>query len=334
MPEVLFQGDAPDHERCHYRNFAQMPYPVTARMNGIEGSVVAEVTVMPDGRAHEARIVWSLPNGLFDDAARTALRHATFQPGHVAEKPAPCTTPIMIRYVITGAQPSDYTDLPRLVTKTRLQAESGDVGSQVLYAMMLEGLPQLAERSKEALPWFVKAAQSGAPFAQYQVGNHLLRGRSCNCDENKAMTWLQKAAASDQPDAQITLATYALSGTPSAENIKRALIWLERAAAHGSRDGKLYLSALLAAAPVDDIRDPKRALSMIDEVLHNVDEDPMAFEIRAAARANQAEYDGAVKDQSKAIRAAKSLSWDLAPLNERLACYQAHEVWRGSLLAF
>jgi hypothetical protein len=204
----------------------------------------------------------------------------------------------------------------------------------MLYGMILEGLPQLGERHPPALPWFVKAAQAGMPLAQFEVGYHLLVGRQCNCDENKAVMWFQRAAAADYPDAQVMLASYALRGEPTADNVKRAIVWLERAAAHGSRDGALYLAALLAAAPVQEVHDPARALKLLDGMLRKEKDNPTAFEIRAAARANTGDYKGAVKDETYAIDRATALGWDLAPLNERLTHYQAREPWEGNLLEF
>jgi TPR repeat protein len=40
----------------------------------------------------------------------------------------------------------------------------------MLYGMMIAGLPQLHQTYSQALPWFLKAAQAGAPYAQYQIG--------------------------------------------------------------------------------------------------------------------------------------------------------------------
>ena len=67
----------------------------------------------------------------------------------------------------------------------------------MLYGMMIAGLPQLNRTYDQALPWFLKAAQAGAPYAQYQIGTGLLSGRGCQCDTGKGEIWLQKAAQAD-----------------------------------------------------------------------------------------------------------------------------------------
>src|SRR5581483_4007748 len=121
------------------------------------------------------------------------------------------------------------------------KAESGDVRSQLMYAMMIAGLPQLHQTYAKALPWFLKAAQAGVPYAQYQVGAGLLTGHGCQCEEVKGEIWLRKAAQADEADAQVTLAEHLLHGNPSTEGTAAALVWLERAAKQNNEQAILYL---------------------------------------------------------------------------------------------
>lgn len=218
------------------------------------------------------------------------------------------------------------------ISDTHKKAEHGDVESQFMYGLLLSGVPQLGHKPEDALPWFLKAAQSGYRQAQYEIGSSLLVGRGCQCEENKALLWLSRAAEADQSNAQVTLAQLALRGTPDAADMKRAKFWLERAAARGDHDGMLYLSALLAGAPVPEFRDPARALSLLDRVNKDLGGDPSEFEIRAAAQAAAGKFDPAADSERRAISMASRLHWDLGPLNERLARYQAHQPWYGNLL--
>jgi len=48
-------------------------------------------------------------------------------------------------------------------------------------------------------------------------------------------------------------------------NAKVAKLWLERAAARRDPDGMLYLSALLAATPESEMRDPPRAQKLVEK---------------------------------------------------------------------
>jgi TPR repeat protein len=204
----------------------------------------------------------------------------------------------------------------------------------MLYAMMIAGLPQLKRTYSQALPWFLKAAQAGAPYAQYQIGTGLLQGRGCQCDAVKGEIWLEKAAQADQSDAQVSLAEYLLRNDSNRESVAGALVWLERAAKQNNTAAKLLLSAVLAANPLNDMRDPTRALTLTDSIEHSYKIDPSYWEIRAAANASRGDFKAAVKAQSKAVSQAIYLGWDLAQLKQRQSLYDSGETWAGNLLAF
>jgi TPR repeat protein len=163
-----------------------------------------------------------------------------------------------------------------------LKAAAGDPQAQMLYGMMIAGLPQLKRTYDQALPWFLRAAQAGAPNAQYQVGTGLLQGRGCQCDTGKGEIWLQKAAQADQPDTQVSLAEYMLKGEPTQESVNGAVVWLERGAKQGNAAAKLLLSGILAATPIREIRDPPRALTLADSLEHDYKIDPSFWEIRGS----------------------------------------------------
>jgi uncharacterized protein len=322
-----------DPHRCHPLRSYTNVYPLEARARGIEGNVYIEFTLMPDGRSRMPRIIYSVPEGVFDSATREALLHSEFATAPAGQQPAPCT--IFFQFLLGGGKSSsEYPGLEGFVTKTRKSAEAGDPGSQMLYGMLLVGLPQLHKPRSEALPWFLKSAQSGVPIAQFQVGYSLLKGWGCDCDVNKGLDWLRRAAQSGQPAAEVTLAMYALRGNPDEERLRQAKLWLEQAAASGNRDGKLYLAALLAASVGEQARDPKRALTLVNEVFRGVDDDPTAYEIRAAAQASAGEIKDAIQSEKKALVLAQRLKWDVTPMNDRLAHYTASQPWYGTLLEF
>jgi TPR repeat protein len=204
----------------------------------------------------------------------------------------------------------------------------------MLYGMMLVGLPQLNRTHRDALPWFLRSAQAGTPLAQFELGLSLLNGWGCDCEENKGLDWLRRAAQSGEPNAEITLATYALRGSPDEGRLRQAKQWLEQSAASGSHDGQLYLAALLAATPSEQVRDPSRALELLDQIFSDEKDDPSAHEVRAAAQAGAGKYSAAVSSEKKAIQMAQQLHWDLTPLDARLASYRANHPWYGALLDF
>lgn len=320
-----------ERSRCRLIKVDMPDYPVDARDRRIEGEVYVEFSVMPDGRSRIPRIIYAIPSGFFEGTVRRALLRTEFTPTPADQPPRRCT--LFYRFVLNGVSIGETPLLQAFVNKTKAQAQAGDPQAQMLYGMLLAGLPELHKPRSQALPWFLKAAQAGEPVAQFQVGYSLLKGWGCDCEVNKGLDWLRRAAQAGQPDAEVVLAMYALRGEPDEERSRQAKLWLEQAAASGNHDGKLYLAALLAASPGEG-RDPRRALTLLDDVFRGVDDDPTAYEIRAAAQANAGEFHDAVKSEEKALAKARSLKWDEAPLKARLAHYTANQPWYGSLLDF
>ena len=328
MPKV--EDDADARTSCRMLKVADSTYPPDAERNGVQGNVFVELVVMPDGSTRNPRILYAVPPGVFEPAVRTMVLHLRYKPRAPRTKPAHCQ--VMYRFEVRHHSAADYPDLQKFVGVTHQKAEAGDTDAEFVYGMLLAGLPQLGHTRSDALPWFLKAAQGGSRNAQYVVGSSLLFGMGCHCEENKGEVWLRQAAVADQSNAQVTLAAYALRGTPDAANTKLAAVWLERAAVSGDHDGMYYLSALLAATPLEQMRDPKRALSLLEKVRADMSSDPTMFEIRAAAQAASGAFEDAVGNERRAIATATKLNWDLAPLNERLASYESRQAWYGDLL--
>lgn len=326
-------SDVAERARCRPEHAYIPEYPEDASRRGIEGAAYVEFSLMPDGHSRNPHIIYSVPTGVFEGTLRNSLLHSEFAMASPGSKTVQCT--LFYQFLIgRGASASDYPTLQNFVRQTSQKAEAGDPSAQMLYGMLLVGLPQLNRPRSEALPWFLKSAQAGTPMAQFQVGYSLLKGWGCNCEENKGLDWLRRAAQSGETDAEVTLAMYALRGTPDEGRLKQARLWLEQAASSGNHDGKLYLAALLAAAPGVEERDSKRALTLLDDIFRGVHDDPTAFEIRAAAQASAGQFKEAIKSERRAIDMAQHLKWDVTPLNARLIRYTANQPWYGALLDF
>ena len=112
------------------------------------------------------------------------------------------------------------------------------------------------------------------------------------------------------------------------------MVWLERAAKQNNSAAKLLLSAVLAASPLSDVRDPPRALTLTDSIEHQYKIDPSYWEIRAAANASRGDFKAAVKTQAKAVSEAMHLGWDVVLLQQRQSLYESGQPWTGNLLAF
>jgi hypothetical protein len=245
-------------------------------------------------------------------------------------RPLDCAVPY--RFTLTGFM--DWSGLEFYVNQVKRHATATDPNVELMYGLLLDGFPQLKQPVGAGLPWLVKAAQGGMPVAQYEVGFCLLMG-ACGCrrDERKGLIWLNMAAAVGEPESELTLAMHTLSGKPGAADLAGAKTLLNEAAQSGNDDAKLFLAALLAAAPQPELRDPRHALDLLQSI-HGESDNPATFEIWAAAQAAAGDFPHAIRSEQKALRMAHRLAWDPGPLEQRLACYQAHNPWYGNLLTF
>jgi TonB family protein len=334
MPHFLKSKEYEDRDPVRPSKPFIPAYPLEAQRRGIQGEAYVEFVVAPDGHPRMPRILYALPAGFFEAAARESVLRSVYLPARINGQPIATSVSVMYRFTVARATIGDYQGLEQRVHDTELKAAAGDPQAQMLYGMMIAGLPQLKQTYNQALPWFLKAAQAGAPYAQYQIGTGLLQGRGCQCDSSKGEIWLQKAAQADQPDAQVSLAEYLLRGEPNRESVAGAVVWLERAAKQGNGSAKLLLSGILAATPISGMRDPPRALTLADSLEHDYKFDPSFWEIHAAANASRGDFKAAIKDQSKAVSEATRLGWDLAQLQQRQSLYESGQPWSGNLLAF
>ena len=333
MPRILKGKEYEDRDPVRPSKPFVPPYPEDARRKGIQGEVYVEFVVAPDGHARLPRILYALPAGYFESAVRESIMRSVYLPARINGQPVATTVSTFYNFKMS-ASIDQYGGLEQRVQETEKKAIAGDPSAQMLYGMMIAGLPQLKKTYDQALPWFLKAAQAGAPYAQYQIGTGLLRGRGCQCDAGKGEIWLEKAAQADQPDAQVSLAEYLLQDNHSRESVAGAMVWLERAAKQGNSSAKLRLAAIFAASPLSDLRDPTRALILADGLEREYRIDPSYWEIRAAANASRADFKAAVKAQAQAIAEAKQLDWDLAKLDQRQSMYASGRAWSGDLLDF
>jgi TPR repeat protein len=306
-------------------------YPSSALARQLEGRVFVAYTVMPDGSSRNPRIFYAVPTNVFERTIRADILYL-----HRAADASAAPTECQVGYNFQiGPQENSHPRLVHYAHELKSKADEGDLNAAWQYGLLTGAFPsELNSKRSDAVPWFLRGSQSGSPRAQFLLGNSLLFGWGCKCEETKAQVWLRTAAAADQPSAQVTIAAYALRGTPDEHHAQMAATWLGRAAASGDQEGMFYYAALLAAAPLDSLRDPQRALKLLAQVEPEFDQDPTTQEIRAAAQAANGDYRSAVKSEQRAIGQAEKLEWSLAPLQERLTRYQAGQPWTGYLLSF
>lgn len=307
-------------------------YPMDALIKGVNGSVLLEFLIERDGTVRDVRIIEAIPSGVFEHRVRSAAFKWLFEPAMRDGKPFATWAEMYVYFKIDGSTTLTNEATKRLA-QIKQQAEQGDPLSQYLHALIMAGHPQFQKPWSEVLPWLMKSAQGGIAPAQYRVGQSLLRGRGCEPDSGKAAEWLLRAAQQDHADAQLELAVLSLKAGPGYDP-KKAMFWLERAVANGNHNAKKYLAGVLAASTVESLRDPTRALMLIDDVLEVDRDDIVAQEIRAAALAASGQLAAAVDVQTKALAIAKRRQWDLTETNARLMRYRAGETWHGEFLEY
>jgi TPR repeat protein len=305
-------------------------FPEEAIKKGMSGHALIGARVFSDGRDHDPRPAKLIPAQAFDQPAMLVSMNNLYSPQTENGSPQPCTMSFKVKFWV-GRRPTKPVEQD--LSALRKKADEGDPNSQLLYGVQLQNSdrPQTGEKPLE---WFVKAAQAGNPVAQYLVGRDQLSSHWDESNEAQGVFWLDKAARAGDSDAQLELAYHYLRDASNSGNVRKAAELLGRAVEAGRPEARFYLAALLASNPDDGIRDPKRALEIFGKDQDIYDLNPIGWEIRAAAHANLGEFDDAAKLQKLAIRKAKSFKWNTAPLDARLATYEAQQPWVGDLLAF
>jgi TonB family protein len=309
-------------------------YPRGGIEEGIGGEVMLDFTVQPDGRAHSARVVNASTPYLFDEAARGVVMHSTFRLKQENGAGVPCNMRIKVKFTSWKGGTTKADILEDKLPATKARAEAGDPQTQYVYAMVLLNLDELNTANEPVFPWVLKAAQAGVPSAQYVVGVFTLAGVMAEREPDKAVIWLEKAAAAGHPQAQLVLANYWVTSRGDAKSFSDAAAMLEAAVKSNYLAAKYPLAALLATAPDASMRDPQRAMQLMADVMPLVNYDPVPHEVRAAAQAWIGDFEDAVRHQKTALSRARKLGWDVAPLEARLAGYQAKKTWSGNLIAW
>ena len=304
-------------------------YPPAAVRERVSGTVFVEAVISADGRALRPHVWYSVPEGVFEYSGRAVAWASGFTPRQKGNESGHCSIRFRVHFTSKG---SDTAAIEDAYEKTRVLAERGEPVAQVMYGLLM--FDRLGGNANDSIRWFLKAAQAGVPYAQYLVGIDLLQidSHASAADNGKGLAWLQLAAANGRPEAKFALASYRLRTDAAAISDVTVFAWLEDAAKAGHRDGTLYLAALLATSPDAERRDPVRALTLVEPKKWDFESDPTALEVMAAANAQNGKFSDAVALEKRAIRAAQRFKWDVAPLQQRLAKYDAGATWAGNLL--
>ncbi|GAF59423.1 hypothetical protein JCM18902_2280 [Psychrobacter sp. JCM 18902] len=188
-------------------------------------------------------------------------------------------------------------------------AESGDVNAQLELAERYEALeksnrkvvnfePQelyyegkaVDENAKEALSWYLKAANQGNAVAQAKVGGIYHDGRYVKLDYSKAFEWYQKAIKENVAEAQFGLGLIYAYGNEVPKDPEKSQYWLTKAAEQN------YVPALFNLAyeyhgHYDDHESQIKALELFKKMA-NGDDPNDEYVVRSQYALGSMYYDG------------------------------------------
>jgi TonB family protein len=303
-------------------------YPRNGRMGNQDGFVIVQLTIGTDGLPRDPEILMSVPSPEFSAAAINVFMRARFQPATQDGRPLESRDPVKVTFSITGGGGVlwDIGSLKAL----RESALTGDPTAQYQIGLAATLDHSLGVPPEQAYTLLVSAAQGGNPHAQYFAGTRFLALH--NCGEDKSLPWLQAAAAAGDGSAQLLLARTLLTGNPTAPQIAEARALLEQAAGTESFFVQKQLIALLAASPLEALRDPTTARAAAAKLMNSgVEADPQMYEAAAAAAAANGDFSAARNAQWTAVKRAREMQWNTRLIEERLALYRRSRPWTGEL---
>lgn len=291
--------------------------------------VITALTIGVDGHARDPEIVLSVPGPEFAASAVEAWMNSLFTPAH---RGGHAVASRLQAKTLFGIEGRTLADAPPYKA-ARTAADTGDPAAEYLLGVTATLDSSLGISSARAGQLLLGAARDGDPAAQYWVGSQLRASAACHSQADGTV-WLRHAADGGSASAQLVLAGDLLNNTPAAAQAEQARALLEKAAASDSYYVRKHVTALLAASPVDAVRDPPAALDVAMKLAAGaIQSDPEMFEAVAAAHAANGDFRNAVVQQQIAMQKAQALGWNTSAMGERLSAYRHGNPWRGELFA-
>jgi uncharacterized protein len=291
--------------------------------------VITALTIGIDGHARDPEVLLSVPRPEFAAAAVEAWMNSRFTPAHRGGQAVPSRLQAKTLFGIEGQTLADAQPY----RAARPAADAGDPAAEYLVGVTATLDSSLGISYARAGQLLLGAARDGDAAAQYWVGSQLRATSACHSQADGTV-WLRHAADGGNASAQLVLAGDLLNTTPAAAQAEQARAWLEKASASDSYYVRKHVTALLAASPVEAVRDPPTALGVAMKLAAgDIQSDPQMFEVVAAAYAANGDFHNAIAQQQLALQKAQSLGWNTSAMGERLSAYRHGKPWRGDLFA-
>lgn len=176
------------------------------------------------------------------------------------------------------------------------RARRGDVWSEIVYGDLLaRGKGGSGQKPSEALVWYEKAAKTGNPVAETNVGAAYYFGQGVRDDYVEAASWFRKAARQGFPAAENWMGSLRAAGLGVPRNPFRAFHWYRLSAGHGeiaamTNLGEAYMEG------VGTPRDPQKGVLWLRKAAEKGDSEASAI-LGAAYKYGQ----GVPRDFSRAV---------------------------------
>ena len=311
----------------------RLEYAQGLKQKGSNGVAILTITVAPDGTVHDPEVVMTVPEKGVAAVAVQSVISFTFEPITIDGQPATVRGHFNFKYVMDGT--SGVWNVESL-KKMRANADLGVPENQFFMGLagLIDPLPGFS--SEDAASMLLKAAQGGQPKAQRLVAERLRTSEKCaEQEKGKWERWLRASVRGGDNIARVQLASAMLEREPlTPGDLSESQSLLVTAAESTEPYAVKHALALLAASPIDAVRNPALALKRAEFLRQEETvSDPVSHEVIAAANAASGQFDLAVVSQKRALEKAQRLRWDTALISERLARYQNNQTWTGDLFA-
>jgi TPR repeat protein len=301
---------------------------------GLLGGSICAIFVDESGQVVDAFVLDEYPMELFDGSLPIALLSQQFPPATLDGTPIGVLSSLRVRLV---NEPGSfdvrrYPSAIRAIRQFRERQEQGDAGAEVNLGRLAATFEELRDELGKPTDIFRSAAEQKVVDADYQLAFRALFGGDSAADVREGVDRLSSAAQRGYVPAQFLLGVMLLAD-PEGRGEALARDALQAAVAGGHEPAVRYLAGLLASARDVSLRDPVRALELIDaQISHpQFGKYPLVFEVAAAASAANGDYVAAVERQKRAIALAVRAEPKNSLRLQRLAAYQSGRPWTGAL---
>lgn len=293
-------------------------------------SMVVSYDIAPDGSVRDIEPVFNfgmrgkMLSSIID--ATTGYRHKSQKdrdngPVYYGARTTWSKANINLNY-IRDEEPKFYRQLKKL----EQSADEGNGYAQYQFGMYVYAFPSLERNKMEYADYMMLAAKQFIPEAEVEYAYLLLAGRhGVTRDVKQGLMYLLDAAQSGHANGQYRLARQFLAGTVVKKDEKKALFWLQQAAKQQHVQAKFWLGRLYASIEDPSLRQPKQAITLLEELKKEKRNNPYWYYFLSHAYQQIADLDEAEDLLDDAIDLAKEYKWNTNQWEAEYKKLKAHQ---------